>query len=49
VLAAHDLVHRHTAIDASVTGAAGLAGLLAIRGEVAPGEQVAVVLSGITR
>jgi threonine dehydratase len=49
VLAAHDLVHTLTAVDASITGTAGLAGLLAIRDELRPGEHVAIVLSGITR
>lgn len=49
VLAAHDLVHAHTTIDASVTGTAGLAGLLAMRDQLASGERVAIVLSGVTR
>jgi threonine synthase len=49
VLAAHDLVHTRTAIDGSVTGTAGLAGLLAMRDQLRSGEQVAIVLSGITR
>jgi threonine dehydratase len=49
VLAAHDLVHAHTAVDASVTGTAGLAGVLAMRDELHPRERVAIVLSGITR
>jgi threonine synthase len=49
VLAAHDLVHAHTSIDGSVTGTAGLAGLLAMRDQLGSGEQVAIVLSGITR
>lgn len=49
VLEAHALVHAHTAIDASVTGTAGLAGVLALRDQIQPGEHVAVVLSGITR
>ena len=49
VLAAHHLVHAHTAFDASVTGTAGLAGLLTVHEELAAGEQVAIVLSGITR
>lgn len=49
VLAAHELVHRVTGVDASTTGTAGLAGLLAIRDELSPDDHVAVVLSGITR
>jgi threonine dehydratase len=49
VRAAHDLVHRSTPVDASTTGTAGLAGLLAIREELRSDEHVAVVLSGITR
>jgi threonine dehydratase len=49
VLRAHDLVRTHTAIDASVTATAGLAGVLAMRDEIGPGEQVAIVLSGIAR
>lgn len=49
VLAAHALVHEHTAVDASVTGTAGLAGVLAIGEELRPGERIAVILSGVTR
>jgi threonine dehydratase len=49
VLAAHDLVHRCTTVDASVTGTAGLAGVLAMRDQLRPGERVAIVLSGVTR
>ena len=36
-------------VDASITGTAGLAGLLAIGDGLMPGERVAVVLSGIAR
>jgi len=49
VLAAHQLVRAATRVDASTTGTAGLAGLLAIRDQVSRAEHVAIVLSGITR
>ena len=49
VRTAHALVHKAESIDASVTGTAGLAGLLAIRDHVSPDEHVAIVLSGVTR
>lgn len=38
-----------TGIPVSATGAAGVAGLLGPEGRVAPGEQVAVIFSGIAR
>jgi threonine dehydratase len=38
-----------TGIDASNTGTAGLAGLLAVRDEVRADERVAVIFSGIRR
>ena len=38
-----------TGIDASHTGTAGLAGLLAVRDEVRGDERVAVIFSGIRR
>lgn len=44
-----DLAHRVTNIDVSPTGAAGLAGLLAIRPEVGDDERVIVVFSGVRR
>lgn len=43
---AHSLAHAHTKIDVSVTGAAGLAGLLAVRPETGT---VAVIFSGVER
>jgi threonine synthase len=46
VARAHALVREQTAIRASATGTAGLAGLLAAP---APGERVVVVLSGVER
>ncbi len=45
---AHAMAHR-AGFDASETGAAGLAGLLAARHEVASTERVAIVMSGVTR
>jgi threonine dehydratase len=38
-----------TNIDVSPTGAAGLAGLLAIRQEIADDERVIVIFSGVRR
>ncbi len=49
VLQANDLGCRTTGIDASHTGTAGLAGLLAVRDEVRADERVAVIFSGIRR
>jgi threonine dehydratase len=49
VLDAHDLGRRTTGIDVSATGAAGLAGVLALRGTIADDERVAVIFSGIAR
>jgi len=49
VLEANELARRTTGIDASHTGTAGLAGLLAIRDRITPDERVAVVFSGIRR
>jgi threonine dehydratase len=43
------LAHRVTNIDVSPTGAAGLAGLLAIRQEIADDERVIVIFSGVRR
>jgi threonine synthase len=49
--AARDLAHETTGIRVSHTGAAGLAGLieLARDGAVAPGENVAVLFTGVER
>lgn len=49
VLQAHQLCQTLTSIDASPTGTAGLAGLLAIRNQIGAHERVAVVFSGIRR
>lgn len=46
---AYEMVHRVTDIDVSPTGAAGLAGVLAMRGQIGNDERVAVVCSGIRR
>ena len=43
------LLRVHTGIDASATGTAGLAGLLAVRDQLDPADRVAVVASGIRR
>ena len=43
------LAHRVTKIDVSPTGAAGLAGLLAKRHEIADDERVVVIFSGVRR
>ena len=45
---AHALA-RAAGFDVSATGSAGLAGLLTIRGEIAPSERIALVMSGIQR
>jgi threonine synthase len=49
VLEAHEVGRRTTGIDASPTGTAGLAGLLAIREQLDGDERVAVVFSGVRR
>jgi threonine synthase len=49
VVDAYALAHKVTSIDVSPTGTAGLAGLLAIRGEIANDERVVVVFSGVRR
>jgi threonine dehydratase len=49
VLVANELAVRTTGIDASHTGTAGLAGLLAAREHVAADERVAVIFSGVNR
>lgn len=49
VLAANEMSRLHTAIDASYTGTAGLAGLLEIRSQVGDDERVAVIFSGVRR
>ncbi|MHB1129502.1 MAG: hypothetical protein ACYC06_05595, partial [Ilumatobacteraceae bacterium] len=49
IMEAYALAHRATTIDVSATGTAGLAGVLAIRHEMADDERVAVVFSGVRR
>jgi threonine synthase len=49
VLQANALATDHTSIDASPTGTAGLAGLLAIRDQLADDERIAVIFSGVRR
>jgi threonine synthase len=49
VVDAYALAHKVTSIDVSPTGTAGLAGLLAVRGEIANDERVVVVFSGVRR
>jgi len=49
VLEANELGRRTTGIDASHTGTAGLAGLLATGDVVDPDERVAVIFSGVDR
>ena len=49
ILRANELVSEHTDIDASPTGTAGLAGLLAIRAVISNHERVGVIVSGIRR
>ena len=44
-----ELAHRVTNIDVSPTGAAGLAGLLEMRQEIADDERVIVIFSGVSR
>lgn len=48
VVAAHRLAHR-AGFDASPTGTAGLAGVLAARSGITPDERIVVVMSGVTR
>ena len=43
------LAHRHTDIDVSPTGTAGLSGVLAMRDAIRDDENVAVVFSGVLR
>jgi threonine dehydratase len=46
---AHRLLTELTGIDATPTGTAGLAGVLALRDEIDPSDRVAIVASGVTR
>lgn len=49
IVQALGLAQRTTSIDVSPTGTAGLAGILAMRDEIADDERVAVVFSGVLR
>ena len=49
VLQANELAGLHTAIHASHTGTAGLAGLLTVRAQVGNDDRVAVIFSGASR
>jgi threonine dehydratase len=49
VVEAHRLLTELTGIDATATGTAGLAGLLAIRASIGSGERVGIIASGVTR
>jgi threonine dehydratase len=49
VVVANEMAAQHTTVDASFTGTAGLAGLLANRVDVGPHERVAVIFSGVRR
>jgi threonine dehydratase len=46
---AYALAHRLTTINVSPTGTAGLAGLLAMRDQIADNERIIVVFSGVRR
>jgi threonine dehydratase len=46
---AYDWVHSLTSVNASATGVAGLAGLMAMRSDIANDERVVVVMSGVER
>jgi threonine synthase len=46
---AYAMAHRVTTINVSPTGTAGLAGLLAIRDQIADDERIVVVFSGVRR
>ena len=49
VMQAYEWVHSLTSVNASATGVAGLAGLIAIRSDIANDERVVVVMSGVER
>lgn len=46
---AYAMAHRMTSINVSPTGTAGLAGLLAMRDQIADDERIVVVFSGVRR
>jgi threonine synthase len=49
VVDAYALAHRVTTINVSPTGTAGLAGLLAMRDQIANDERIVGVFSGVRR
>ncbi len=49
ILKANELARSTTHINASHTGTAGLAGLLAVRDGIDSDERIAVIFSGVTR
>ena len=49
IAAAHSMARELTGIPVSPTGTAGLAGVLAVRGDIADDENVVVVFSGVQR
>ncbi len=49
VIRAADLATTVSGIDTSPTGAAGLAGLVAVRAEISDDERIAVIFSGVRR
>ncbi len=49
VLEAHELARSTTGANVSATGTAGLAGLMAIRDQIADDERVVVIFSGVER
>ena len=49
VMQAYEWAHSLTSVNVSATGVAGLAGVLAMRGDIANDERVVVVMSGVER
>ena len=49
VMQAYEWVHTLTSVNVSATGVAGLAGLIAMRSDIANDERVVVVMSGVER
>jgi threonine synthase len=49
VMRAYEMTHALTSVNVSATGVAGLAGVLAMRGDIANDERVVVVMSGVER
>jgi len=49
VMQAYEWAHSLTSVNVSATGVAGLAGLIAMRSDIANDERVVVVMSGVER